>query len=47
VRRRIFGVVRLDLDDRAADPVDEQGRTDQIGRDLVDATGKELAVQRS
>jgi hypothetical protein len=43
VRRRILGVVRLDLDDRAADTVDKQRGADQLRRDLVDAAGEELA----
>ena len=42
MRRRVFGVVGLDLDDRAADAVDEQCRADQGGRDLVDAAREEL-----
>ena len=35
VRGRILVVVRLDLDDHAADAVDEQLGADQLGRDLV------------
>ena len=31
----IVGVVRLDLDDHAADAVDEQRGADELGRDLV------------
>ena len=36
VRRRILVVVRLELDDRAADAVDEELSADQLWRDLVD-----------
>ena len=42
VRGGILGVVRLDLDDPAADAVDEERDADQLGRDLVDAAGEEL-----
>jgi hypothetical protein len=43
VRGRVDGgLVRLHLDDRAADAVDEQGRSDQVRGDLVDAPRKEL-----
>jgi hypothetical protein len=41
--RRILGVVCLDLDDPASDAVDEEDDADQLGRDLVDAAGEELA----
>ena len=41
VARRVLVVVGLDLDDRAADAVDEQRRADQRRRDLVDAAGEE------
>jgi len=36
MRCGILVVVRLDLDDRPADPVDEELRADQLRRDLVD-----------
>jgi len=45
VCRRIVGVIGLDLDDAAADTVDEECRTDQRRRDLVDAPGEELAPE--
>ena len=41
MRRRLGVVIGLDLDDDAADAIDQQGRADQIGRDLVDAAVKE------
>ena len=41
VARRIFVVVRLDLDDSPADSVDEQRRADELRRDLVDAAREE------
>ena len=44
VRGGILVVVGLDLDDHAADAVDEQLGADQLGRDLVRATRE---VQRS
>ena len=44
--RRVVAVVGLDLDDRAADAVDEQRRADQLGRDLVDAAGEERRGSR-
>ena len=46
MRRRILVVVCLDLDDRAADAVDQQGRADQVRRDVVDAAIEERARQR-
>jgi hypothetical protein len=36
VRRGILVVIRLDLDDRPADAIDEEFRADQLRRDLVD-----------
>ena len=45
VRGRIGVVIGLDLDDPAADAVDQQRRADQVGRDLVDAAGKERATE--
>jgi hypothetical protein len=38
VRRRIPVIVRLELDDRSADSVDEELRADQLRRDLVDVS---------
>ena len=46
VARRVLVVVRLDLDDAPADAVDEQGRAEQLGRDLVHAA-REEGVQRA
>ena len=43
--RGIVLVVRLDLDDPPAHAVDDQGRADQLGRDLVHRTRKEFARQ--
>ncbi len=43
MRRRIGVVIGLDLDDDAADALEQQRRADQIGRDLVDAAGEEFA----
>ena len=37
VRRRIGLVIGLDLDDAAADAVDQQRGSDQVGRDLMHA----------
>ena len=45
VRRRIGVVIGLDLDDPAADAVDQQRRPDQVGRHLVDAAGEERAAE--
>ena len=39
--RRLVLVVRFDLDDPAADPVDEQGHADQVGCDLIGRSGEE------
>jgi hypothetical protein len=49
VRRRVLVVVRLELHDRPADPVDEELRADQLGRELVDVPPQvqESAVQES
>ena len=45
--RRRFGVmIRLDLDDDAADAVNQQGGPDQVGRDLAHAAGKERTLER-
>src|SRR6266436_8729313 len=42
-----FGVmIGLDLDDDAADAVNQQSRPDQVGRDLVHAAGKERTLER-
>ena len=43
VTRGILLVVGLDLDDPAADAVDEERHADQVGRDLVNGAGKESA----
>ena len=42
MRRRIGVMIGLDLDDDAADAVDQQRRADQVGRHLVHAAGEEL-----
>jgi len=49
VRCRVLGVVGLDLDDPAADAVDEERDANQLGRDLVDAAREEVGTdaQRS
>jgi hypothetical protein len=39
-------MIGLDLDDDAADAVHQQRRANQIGRDLMDAAGKERPLQR-
>ena len=46
VAGRVGRIVGLDLDDRAADPVDEQRDADQVGRDLVDAAREEVRRER-
>ena len=45
VRRRLGMMIGLDLDDDPADAVDQHGRTDQVGRDLVDAAVEKAALQ--
>ena len=45
MRRRVGVVIGLDLDDPAADAVDQQRRADQFGRDLMDAAGEERALE--
>ena len=47
VRRRIGVVIGLDLDDPAADVIDQQRRPDQVGRNVVDAAGEERAMEAS
>jgi hypothetical protein len=47
VRGRILVVACLDLDDRSAGAFEEQRDADQVGRDLVDAAGEELAADRA
>ena len=44
--RGILLVVRLDLDDRAADAVDEERHADEVGRDLVHRPGEEVTRER-
>ena len=39
-------VIGLDLDDDAADAIDQQRRPDQVGRDLMHAAAKKRAFQR-
>jgi hypothetical protein len=39
--RGLVLVVRFDLDDPAADAVDEQGHADQVGCDLIGRSGEE------
>jgi hypothetical protein len=44
--RRWFGVViGLKLDDTAADPIHEHGRTDEIGRYVEDASAEKGSSQ--
>ena len=45
MRRRVGMVIGLDLDDHAADAVDQQGRADQVGRNVVHGAGEEGAAQ--
>ena len=47
VTGRILLVVRLHLDDPAADTVDEQRRSDQFGSNLMDAPREEVTPQHS
>jgi len=44
VRRRVGVVIGLDLDNSAADTVNEQCRADQIGRNIMNASGEERLV---
>src|SRR5206468_10717814 len=46
MRGRIGVMIGLELDDDAADAVHQKRRTDQIGRNLVHAAGKERALER-
>ena len=46
MRGRLRVMIGLDLDDDAADAVDQQRRPDQVGRDLENATVKKRAFQR-
>jgi len=41
MRGRILVVIRLHLDDPPADAVHEQGRADELRRDVVDAAREE------
>ena len=43
---RVLVVVGLDLDDLAADSVDQECGTDQLGRDLVDVPVEELGTDQ-
>jgi hypothetical protein len=45
VRGRVLGVVGLDLDDPAADAVEEQRDADQLWGDLVDAAREEVRAE--
>jgi hypothetical protein len=45
VSGRILVVVRLDFDDLAPDAVDEEGRPDELGRNIVDAAVEEAPAQ--
>ena len=45
MRRRVGVVIGLDLDDDAADALEQQRRADQFGRDLVDAAVEEALAQ--
>jgi hypothetical protein len=45
MRGRIGVVVGLDLDDDAADTLNQQRRADQIGRDLMYAAGEERSLE--
>jgi hypothetical protein len=47
VARRVLVVVGLDLDDPPANAVDEQRHADQCWRDLVDAAGEGLSLERA
>ena len=46
MRGRLGVMIGLDLDDDAADAVDQQRRADQVGRDLMHTAGKERAFER-
>ena len=46
VRRRIGVVIGLDLDDDAADAIEQERRTDQLGRDRVHAAGEEGSAEQ-
>src|SRR5262249_49275983 len=46
VRRGIGVVIGLDLDDDAADALEQQRRADEIGRHLVHAAGKEFSAEQ-
>ena len=45
VRRRVGVVIGLDLDDPAADTVNQQRRPDQVGRHLMDGAVKEASLE--
>ncbi|MGY3117802.1 hypothetical protein ACVWXQ_001739 [Bradyrhizobium sp. S3.14.4] len=38
-------MIGLDLDDEAADAIDQHGGPDQVGRDLVDAAAEKRTLQ--
>ena len=46
MRGRLGVMIGLDLDDDAADAVDQQRRADQVGRDLMHAAVEKRAFQR-
>src|SRR5438105_4915116 len=47
VARRILVVVRLDLDDRAADSADEERDAEEVGRDLLHRAGEEVLADHA
>ena len=47
MRGRLGVMIGFDLDDDAANAVDQQRRADQIGRHLMDAAAEERTLQRS
>jgi hypothetical protein len=46
MRRRLALMIGLDLDNDAADAVDQQRRPDQVGRHLKDVASEEGTLQR-
>ena len=45
MRGRVGVVIGLDLDDAAADAINQKARSDQFGRHLMDAAGEEAAAE--